>query len=160
MHRVRFRTGFHLRRCARGGLVRSTARTPRSLLCKPGTVTKVATAATRPLSLVRHRLCRTLTRTFSRALTLTHSTMALGHAVVPSRIPTAISLSYRDLTHAVSFTHGASPLNTFSLTHRASSIHGVSLTHGESLTHAITLTHGVSLTHLSLREQALIDIAD
>ena len=32
---------------ARGGLVRSTARTPRSLLCKPGTVLKTATAATR-----------------------------------------------------------------------------------------------------------------
>ena len=49
LHRGRFRTGFHSRSRARGGLVRSTARTSRSLPCKPGAVPKTAT---RPLSLV------------------------------------------------------------------------------------------------------------
>ena len=58
IHHVRFRTGFHSRRRARGGLVRSTARTPRSLLCKSGAVLETATAATRPLSLVWCRLHR------------------------------------------------------------------------------------------------------
>ena len=52
IHRVRFRTGFHSHRRARGGLVRRTARTSRSLLCKSGMVLEMATAAIRPLSLV------------------------------------------------------------------------------------------------------------
>ena len=52
IHRVRFRTGFHSRKRARGGLVRCTARTSRSPPCKPGTLPKIATAATRPLSFV------------------------------------------------------------------------------------------------------------
>ena len=52
IHRVRFRTWSHSRSRARGGLVRCTARTARSLLCQPGTVPNVTTAATRPLSIV------------------------------------------------------------------------------------------------------------
>ena len=51
IHRMRSRTGPHSRSRARGGLVRCTARTARSLLCQPGTVPNESTAATRPLSL-------------------------------------------------------------------------------------------------------------
>ena len=81
IHRGRFRTGFHSRRRARGGLLQSTARTSRSLLCKSGTVTKTATAATRPLSLVWRRLrCHSM-HTLLRAMTLTHLDMTPGHAV-------------------------------------------------------------------------------
>ena len=127
IHRRRFRTGFYLRSRARGGLVRSTARTPRALPCESGTVLKIATAATRPLSLVWRRLCRDSTHALPRAMTLTHLAMTLGHAVAVSRIPTAISLSYRALTHAVPLTHGASP------------IHGLSPTHAILLTLAMTL---------------------
>ena len=38
IHRVRFRTGPHSHSRARGGLVRCTARTIRTLPCRPGTV--------------------------------------------------------------------------------------------------------------------------
>jgi len=67
-------------------------------------------------------------------MTLTHLIMllALGDAVAFSRTPTAISLSYRSLTHTVSLTHG------------------VSLTHTISLTHVISLTLSTRLsTHKS-----------
>ena len=76
------------------------------------------------------------------AVALKNPTMALGHVVVPSCIPTAISLSYRDLTHAVSLTHG------------------VSLTQGVSLTHAVSFTHAISLklcTRLSTHFATLIN---
>ena len=111
----RFRTGFHLCSRARGGLVRCTARTSCALLCESGAVTKTATAATQPLSLVWRRLHRNSTHALPRVMTLTHLAITLGHAVVVSHIPTAISLSYRALTHAVPLTHGASPIHAFSL---------------------------------------------
>ena len=111
----RFRTGFHSRSHARGGLVRSTARTLRSLLCKSGAVPEIATAAARPLSLVRCRLRRHSTNILLRVTTRTQVNITLGHAVACSRIPTVISISYRSLTHSVSLTH--TPLHTHTVFH-------------------------------------------
>jgi len=141
----RFRTGFHSRRRARGGLVRNTARTSRALPCKSGTVTKTATAATRPLSLVWCCLRRHLTHALLRAMKLTRLTMTLGHAVAVSRIPTAISLSYRSLTHGLCCTSCSSHTGV-SFTHTASLKHAISLTHAVSFTHAVLLTHRLSPT--------------
>ena len=155
IHRVRSRTGFHSRKRARGGLVCCTARTSRSPPCKPGvTIPITATAATRPLSLCR---CRRLHSTHAhlRVTTLTHHarTFTPGHAVPCSRMPTVISLSYSDLTHAVPLTHRASLTRTFSFTHTILLTHagtltrGVSLILGRSLTHGCSHTRAVSLAH-------------
>ena len=156
IHRWRLRTGFHSRRRARGGLVHSTARTSRSLPCKPGAVFEITTAATRPLSICR-RLCCHSTHAHLRVMTLTHLDMTLtpGHAVACSRMPTAISLTYSDLTHAVSLTHGHSLTHAISLAHVVPLTHGASSTHGvlgsthfdtNATTHTILLTHAVSFT--------------
>ena len=143
IHRMRFRTGFHSRRRTRGGLVRSTARTSRSLLCKSGAVFEMATAATRPLSLVWCCLRHHSTHALLCATTLTHPTMtlSLGHAVACSRIPTAISLSYRDLTHAVSLTHGVSH------THTPFHSRSVFLSHTLFLPHTLFPSHIVLLPY-------------
>ena len=50
INRVRFRTGPHPHSRARGGLTRCTARTIRTLPCRPGTVPNATTTATRHLS--------------------------------------------------------------------------------------------------------------
>jgi len=153
IHHGRFRTGFHSRRRARGGLVRSTARTSRSLPCKPGAVLNTATAAARPLSLI----CRSLRRTL--ALKLLFITLSLGDAAACSRMPTVISLTYSNLTHTILLTHAVTLTRGVSLTHGVSVTHSMlgsthfgtlattPLTHGVSFTHGVSVTRGVSFTH-------------
>jgi len=128
--------------------VRSTARTSRSLPCKPGAVPKTSMAATRPLSLICRSLRHHSTHALLRVTTLTHLIMTFtpGHAVACSRMPTVISLTYSDLTHAVPLTHGRSLTRTLSLAHVVPLTLGVSLTQGVSLTHTILLTHAVYFT--------------
>ena len=76
-----------------------------------------------------------------------------------SRMPTVISLTHSDLTHAVSLTLGRSLTRAVSLAHAASSTRGAPFTHGvlgsthsgtlatTPLTHAVPSTHRVSSTH-------------
>ena len=76
-----------------------------------------------------------------------------------SRMPTVLSLSYSDLTHAVSLTHGRSLPHAISLAHVVSFTRGASSTHGvlgsthfdtlanTPFTHGVSFTLGVALTH-------------
>ena len=139
IYRMRFRTGPHPRSRARGGLVRFTARTTRTLPCRPGTVPIKTTAATRLLYRNSRSRCRhsrhTLLRVTTPRLHSTTFTLTPGDAAACSRMATDISRVYSDLTHAVTLpTHGRS------LTHRAS------LTHTIPLTPTGALTRGVSST--------------
>ena len=128
---------------ARGGLMRCTARTARSLLCQPGTVPIKTTAATRPLSLIcrSRRLLSPHTHlrvTMPRLLSIKFTP---GDAAACSCMPTDISLTHSDLTHAVFLTHSRS------LTHRASLTHTTPLTPAGALTRGVSPTHRASLTY-------------
>ena len=136
IYRGRFRTGFHSRKRARGGLVRCTARTSRSPPCKPGAVPNTATAATRPLSICHRGRLHSI-HAHLRVTTLTHHSITLtpGDAAVCARIPTVISLTYSDLTHAVSLTLGRSLTRAVSITHT------IPLTHTRGHSHAVFYSH-------------------
>ena len=100
--------GLYSRKRARGGLVRGTARTTRARPCRPGTVPIETTAATRHLSrhsrsLHLHSPLAHLRATTPRLHSITH-TLTPGDVAACSRMPTAISLTHSDLTHAVFLT--------------------------------------------------------
>ena len=120
-----------------------TVRTSRSLLCQPGTVPIAATAATQPLSLSRRRRRRLHSiHAHLRVTTLRlHSiTSTPGDGAACSRMPTVISLTHSDLTHAVFLTLGRSITRAVSLTH------SIPLTHAEALTRSVSFTQGGSHT--------------
>ena len=142
--------GLNPRSRTRGGLVRGTARTTRSLPCRPGPVPIATTAATRHLCLHSRSRHSSLALILPRVARLKLHTIAFtfipGDAAACSRMATDISRVYSDLTHAV-LTHGRS------LTHRASYTHstpagaltrGVSHTRGGLHTRAVSGAHAVS----------------
>ena len=146
----RFRTGFHSRRRARGGLMRSTARTSRSLPCKPGTVFEMATAATRPLFLVWCRLCRHSMHTLLRVTTHTpfHDTLTRRRGCAfphTNRHFSFIPLSHtRGLSHTRSFTY------TRVFTHALRAFQHARCTHTFNHTHRDNRT-GESCHHRGFR---------
>ena len=136
--------GLNPRSRARGVLVRGTARTIRTLPCRPGPVPIATTAATRHLS--RHSRSRCLlSRHAHRRVTTPrlHSTFKLtpGDAATCSCMATDISRVYRDLTHTVFLpTHGRS-------LSRASYIHTTLLTPTGALTRGVSFAHRASHIH-------------
>ena len=147
--------------------MRCTVRTSRSPPCKPGTVPIAATAAARPLSPICRRRRLHSTHAHLRVTTIRHHSITFtpGDAAACSRMPTVISLTHSDLTHAVpltlgrSLTHGCSHTRAVSGAYVTPPTQGASFTHtGCSLIHRVLgsthpgtlvttpLTHGGALT--------------
>ena len=132
IYRVRFRTGPHPCSRACGGLVRCTARTTRTLPCRPGTVPNATTAATRLLS--RHSRSRRL-----------HSRHAHLRVTTPRLHSTKLPFTLTPGDAAAMLSHGDRHLPCIQRPHtRCHSHHTRSLTHTPCLIH----THTTLLTHV------------